>query len=281
MTTDISVYGNYLTLAPEDGAEYKLEAQWPVEQKYQWRKFLENLELLPKIEKLRNPVVEKDPEVIIFVQNNPDQISGEDIYLSADSNILRISRLAVDTLYLDKNKNFYKFLKMQADKNDAAYSKSENDKTKEEEAENIPLNKLGLVVIFRGGATLTSPIWHISDPQTIDDYLKMYETVKNNSDPQDMGPLPRSKQGDKNRDLRSFDTLNTFMIYTNYPGAKSRLISVNEYGYVRSTRIQLNAVEYTDNKNFFRTFLFQAKDAKQMLIESEKKRNLKLQQHDF
>ena len=131
MTTDISVYGNYLTLAPEDGAEYKLEAQWPVEQKYQWRKFLENLELLPKIEKLRNPVVEKDPEVIIFVQNNPDQISGEDIYLSADSNILRISRLAVDTLYLDKNKNFYKFLKMQADKNDAAYSKSENDKTKE------------------------------------------------------------------------------------------------------------------------------------------------------
>ena len=61
------------------------------------------------------------------------------------------------------------------------------------------------------------------------------------------------------------------MIYTNYLGAKSGSSVSMNMAIFRSTRIQLNAVEYTDNKTSSRTFLFQAKDAKQMLIESEKK----------
>ncbi|MDY0028790.1 MAG: hypothetical protein RBR86_02485 [Pseudobdellovibrionaceae bacterium] len=263
MTTDISLYGNYLTYNPQKDA-YDLGVKWPVENHLQWKKMKEYFEILPKSNDLYNPVIMKDPEVIIFIENNPDQISGEDVYFSAAKKILRVKRTPIDSNYKN-TKDLYDFFKRQMQSNNRTYSSTEK---------NININEQGLVVIFRGNTTLTNPSWVVTDPEEIEIYMQQIQSVISKKDNAVIGfELPTEEN--------SFDNLNTFMVYTNLNGTDTKLISINEFGRMRSTRIRLDGYSYEDERDFFKTFLAQAHDEKRLVEESQEKLKHYQHQSDF
>jgi len=263
MTTDVSLFGNYLTFNPERQA-YDLAVKWPVENHQQWIKMKEYFQFLPKSDDLYNPVIMSDPEVIIFIENNPDQISGEDVYFSAAKKILRVKRTPIDANYKN-TKGLYEFLTRQMQNNDRTYSATEK---------NININEPGLVIIFRGNTTLTNPSWVVKDPEEIEIYMKKIEEITENKDNAVL-------QFENITSQNSFDRLNTFMIYTNLPGVETKLVSVNEFGRMRTTRIKLEGICYEDERNFFKTFLAQAKDEERLVEESDCKLMRFEHQSDF
>jgi len=265
VSTGITITGNYLVLN-QDTQNYELDTQWPVDQKYQWQRVLHSFESLPVEPILYNPIIEKDPEVIIFVQNNPDQISGEDVYMSGHGTILRVQRKAVDRIFYDEKHNFFDFLNDQL-----LYNKSVARKT---DSSDIMINTPGLVIIYRGSTTLENPSWVVSDPEEIEKYTLFLSTFIDVR-------APKNKFTYVESDQTNFDGLNTFMIYTNYEGASSKLLCINEYGYMRSTRIDLFAKSYVDKMRFFKTFLAQALDEKEMYDESDEKRKQRQLMRDF
>ncbi|MDD3021347.1 MAG: hypothetical protein PHX61_10305 [Alphaproteobacteria bacterium] len=265
VSTDITITGNYLVLK-DDKQDYDLDTQWPVDQKYQWQRVLYSFERLPVEPTLYNPIIEKDPEVIIFVQNNPDQISGEDVYMSGHGTILRVQRKAVDRVFYDEKHTFFDFLNDQL-----LYNKSVTQKT---DSSDIMINTPGLVIIYRGSTALENPSWVVSDPKEIEKYTLFLSTFIDVRAPQNRFTYVES-------DETNFDGLDTFMIYTNYKGASSKLLCINEHGYMRSTRIELFARSYVDKMHFFKTFLAQALDEKAMYNESDEKRKQRELMHDF
>lgn len=263
MTTDVSLFGNYLTYNPERQA-YDLTVKWPVENHQQWIKMKEYFQFLPQSNDLYNPVIMSDSEVIIFIENNPDQISGEDVYFSAAKKILRVKRTPIDANYKN-TKDLYAFLQRQMQNNDRTYSATEK---------NININEPGLVIIFRGNTTLTNPSWVVKAPEEIERYMKQIEDITENKENTVLKLENLTSQN-------SFDRLNTFMIYTNLPGVDTKLVSVNEFGRMRTTRIRLEGICYEDERNFFRTFQAQAKDEEKLVHESDGKFIRYQHQSDF
>jgi len=243
MTTDISLFGNYLTYNAENKS-YDLEVKWPIENHHQWNKLKYYLDHLPQNQDLHNPLIDRNKEVIIFIENNPDQISGEDMYFSENGSILRVKRTPQDVIYSGAD-DFYKFLKNQMEENGQTYSATKKD---------ININAPGLVIIFRGNTTLTNPSWIVTDKDGLKVYLTRMFDIMNKEENIHTGLITSTDIEE------TFDRLNTFMIYTNIKGMETKLISVNEYGRLRSTKIKLEGISYKDDRNFFSVVKRQALD---------------------
>lgn len=251
---DIKLAGSLLEIDKATD-KYKIKVQWDVTNLSQWTRVLESFKTLPEAEEFYNPILVKDPEVITIVQTNPDHISGETAYFSKQGFILRIERTPVD-IHFKKAGDFYSFLTDEIRNNDAEFTP---------EKKNIPVDEAEIVVVFRGNTSLGNPSWTIKDPERVDLYKQFIAQ---------MTPVKTTKnmlRSFSSQDV-DFNQLNTFLVYTNFPGAQGKMIIVHEDGVARWTKISQTAHCYLDEKKFYDSFLAFAHEVIKNNEESEKKK---------
>lgn len=263
VTTDVNVLGNYLKL-DDSTKQYELVVQWPINSMSQWSSVLSGIRSSPRTKDLYNPVLEKDPSVIIFTQNNPDQISGEDVFISDQGHILQIRRMPRD-LYFNGGNGLYNFLVEEIERNKAGYSGTMSK---------TPVHDEGIVVIYRGNTTLFNPTWKVQNAAVIETYTKYISDIIEYS-----RRLRAHKYDDPGNNI--FDSLDSFMLYSNYPDAPGKLLVVSRNGKVRITNIELNAKSYMDKNHYFEKFKTQAEDAKALLSEKSKQKKTLQDQSKF
>lgn len=265
ISTDITVFGNYMVLNDRQSGEYSLVSKWQIPRSDQWLSVLKTFEELEQTDDFYNPFNEKDPDFILFVQSNPDQVSGEDVYFSKHGTILRVSRQAVDHLFV-KGEELYSFLTEQMKYKNFSYSANNED---------IDINKPGIVVVYRNSMSLNNPHWYVTNPEEIKVYKNLFSglLLKNLNF---SGSLSSTREG-----RYGFDAMHTFMIYTNYDGAGYKLLTVNEAGYVRGTSIKLNARGYADTPDYYNTFLRQAQEALKQSEDNAKRLEMRKKIKDF
>ncbi|HNQ92668.1 MAG TPA: hypothetical protein PKI93_07030 [Alphaproteobacteria bacterium] len=250
---DTSVTGTLLTLDPST-SQYKIRAQWPITRMTQWIKVLNSFKTTPEQE-FYNPVLAKDPSVVTFVQTNPDQISGETVYLSEHGTILRVKKTPVDT-NLEKAAEFYKFLNKEIDNNNAEYST---------EHKALNLNNNGIVVVYRGSSTLGNPTWEVTDQEKVNLYLSYISKLK-------AIPVKRSQAQTMSKMDDDFTGLNVFLVYTNYPGAYGKMLIITKDGRARWTKILQTVHTYPDTEHFYEAFREQAYEVIRNNEEAEKRK---------
>lgn len=244
--TEIQVQGAYLTVNKQNPETYSLQVKWPVQYLPQWANVLEFFGKTKPADTIYNPFDEHDPDILVFTQKNPDQISGEDVYISQKRKIIRITRKAHDS-YFTGGKDFLAFLTGEMDKRQKEYMTPTE----------ISITRPGLVVVYRSTVSaFNNPYWYVTDPDDISLYLAFMNNLKRLPD-----YMFEVDVDNRIPSAQAFDSLETFMIYTNYPGAPYQLISLNKFGYSRATSITLDVRGYDDTNNFFKSFMVQANDA--------------------
>lgn len=254
------IYGNLLRFNAQkgQGGDYDLDTKWPLENNPQWYGLLDRIDEMTKLDKVKNPIAQKDPNVVLLVENNSDGISGSDIYISDQGYILRVLRKPVDFFH-STPKRLYEFLDSEMQVLGGGYSA---------EIKKVSTSQNGIVVVFLGNSMLSNPTWVINDP----DSLKIYKKFINDI----ISPPPgvSTDPGGLTEDDRNFDAMGSFVMYLNYPDAPAKIAILKKTGLIRFTKIKLEATCVKDEAKFFRIFEQQAIDAKDMAADSNRKREL-------
>lgn len=266
-TKKSQIYGNLLRFNPQKGqsGDYDLDTKWPLENNPQWYGLLDRLGEMEKMETAKNPIAQKDPNVILLVENNADGISGSDIYISDQGYILRILRKPVD-FYHSTPKRLYEFLDSEMQVLGGGYSA---------EAKKVSTSQDGIVVVYLGNSMLSNPSWVINDPNSLKIYKKFIDDI--------ISPPPgvSTNPGGLTEDDRNFDVMGSFVLYLNYPDAPAKIAILKKSGLMRFTKIKLEATCVRDEIRLYKTFEQQALDAKEMAADSKRKRELQKRDSQF
>lgn len=255
-----TVFGNLLRFNPDKGpnGDYDVDIKWPLENNPQWYGLLNRMDEMNKIADIKNPIAQKDPNVILLVENNADSISGSDIYISDQGYILRVVRKPVD-FYHSTPKRFYDFL-------DAEMKALGSDYAVEEKK--VQTKQPGIVVVYMGNSMLSNPTWVINDAQSLAIYQKFIQDI--------VAPPPgtSTNPGSLTEEEKNFDTMGNFILYLNYPDAPARMAILKKSGLIRFTKIKLEATCIKDEAKLYQIFEQQAIDARDMAADSKRKRAL-------
>lgn len=266
-TTDSQIFGNLLHFNPKkgEGGDYDLEVKWPLENNPQWYGLLDRMNSMEKLESIKNPVTQKDENVILLIENNTDNISGSDIYISDKGYILRVVRKPVD-FYHSTPKRLYGFLDSEMRVLGSDYAV---------DTKKISTSQDGIVVVFKGNSMLSNPTWVIDDKESLAIYKKFIQDI--------VKPPPgvSSDPGSITEEERNFDVMESFILYLNYPDAPAKMAILKKSGLIRFTKIKLEATCVKDEAKFYQIFERQAIDARDMAADSKRKRELRERDSQF
>lgn len=251
-----SISGHYFITNPQKPGRYKEVAQWSVDDANEWVGFTNRLRNLPRIdlgEDIIDPMSLGNPEVIYFKQLNPDQITGNDIYLSK-TGILQFAKMPVDSFFM-KDSAFRFFLENELTTHPGYGELDEKNR--------IDVTEPGIVVVYRGSSLLENPMWVVKsdDEKMFKKYLSFIGNLKS------MGYGETARSESRND---AYDGVQTFLLYLNYGGAPFQMMSVSVDGGVRATIVKLKNYNYEDPKGYFKTFRAKAREIVQhdMILKS-------------
>lgn len=240
---DYVITGHFLLPIKTKPGKYGEAVQWQITNIPDWTSFVNGLSNLPKTgegDDITSPMSENVPNIIHFKQSNPDKISGNDIYLT-QKGIQQFARIPSDQYYF-KNTEFRKFLDAEL-KNRPGYGSTTQQKAR--------IYDPGIVVVFRGSSMLQNPMWVVKDAEEMKKYLDFIHNLQ---------PLPDGQGLRSEVGKTIYDDVGTFLMYLNYPGASSHILSVTQEGGIRGTTVKLRAYAYQDTKGFYELFKKQAEN---------------------
>lgn len=242
---NLHVTSHYFIPDAKSVSKYKEAIKWPMANLSDWLKFRKSLEN-SKVESKSTPFVpDGKTEIIHIVKRNDDQITGADYYITP-GHITEIVTTAVNS-YSVTTPTFRDFLEKDL----------QNRFTFSDKADNvITVNTPGLIVMYNGSNRIQNPIWKISNPKELSNYIAYIKTSRR------IRPdLELMEEKDP-----SYSGQDTFILFLNMPHAPARFVTVTTQGNIRVTRTIVTTKTYVDTLDIFSSFKSQA----ERLIDPEK-----------
>ena len=234
------ITSHYYLPIPEKKGEYYNAIQWDINNSNEWINFVNNLQTLPREDKVTNPFQINLPDIIHVEQINPDKISGSDVYMSK-AGIHLVTKMPFDLFYFT-NPKLIDFLESQL-KEKSSYTETEDQE--------ININSAGIVVTYRGSNTLGNPTWHISSDEDLADYKRYID---------ELVPIERKTKLRIEEGKEIYDELGSFVLYLNYPDAPSKILSISRQGDVRATKVETLKYLFKDTQGFYDIYKKRAGD---------------------
>lgn len=233
MIEDYDITGHLFERQPPPKSDYKDTIQWRVTNPNEWLQFMQKVSKLPQT-LLIDPMKAGEEDVIFFHQSNPDQLTGNNLYLSK-SRIVQVSSTPFDQ-YHAPSPLLYTFLERERER-----------RTQYGDAKSIvsDIKQPGIVVIYKGSSNLDNPGWVVTKKEEIEPYINLINKLQRLS----KGEVMRSEINNV-----AYDDLESYIVYLNYNRHYADFLTVAKNGGVRATNVKLEKKAYEDKFGYYKVF---------------------------